>query len=72
VLAGATVVASLVPAEREPDVVTVEHAVTIPLVLVLFDGGMKSEWGPQLHDPLLTRSFESPRAAGSAKAAYAA
>jgi cell volume regulation protein A len=39
-LVGAAAVAAIFPAARMPDVVTVEHVVTIALVLILFDGGM--------------------------------
>ena len=39
-LIGAAAVAAVVPSVRMPDVVTVEHVVTICLVLILFDGGL--------------------------------
>jgi cell volume regulation protein A len=39
-LVGAAAIAAAVPAVRMPDVVTVEHVVTICLVLILFDGGL--------------------------------
>ena len=39
-LVGSAGVAAVFPAVRMPDVVTVEHVVTIALVLILFDGGM--------------------------------
>lgn len=40
ILVGAAAVADVVPADRMPDVVTVEHVVTVALTLILFDGGM--------------------------------
>ncbi|HEV7145358.1 MAG TPA: cation:proton antiporter [Pedococcus sp.] len=43
-LVGAAVVAKLVPALQISDVATVEHVVTIALVLILFDGGMHIGW----------------------------
>ncbi len=43
-LVGAAVVAHFVPAVRMPDVVTVEHVVTIALALILFDGGIHIGW----------------------------
>jgi cell volume regulation protein A len=39
-LVGAAAVAAVVPSVRMPDVATVEHVVTICLVLILFDGGL--------------------------------
>ncbi|MEP6648654.1 MAG: cation:proton antiporter [Lapillicoccus sp.] len=39
-LVGAAAVAAVVPSVRMPDVVAVEHVVTICLVLILFDGGL--------------------------------
>ena len=39
-LVGAAVLANLVPGLRMPDAITVEHVVTIALVLILFDGGL--------------------------------
>ena len=39
-LVGAAAIAAVVPAVRMPDVITVEHVVTICLVLILFDGGL--------------------------------
>lgn len=39
-LVGSAAVATFVPAVRMPDVVTVEHVVTVCLVLILFDGGL--------------------------------
>jgi cell volume regulation protein A len=39
-LVGAAAVAAVFPAARLPDAVTVEHIVTVALVLILFDGGM--------------------------------
>ncbi len=39
-LVGAAVLANLVPELRMPDAITVEHVVTIALVLILFDGGL--------------------------------
>ena len=43
-LVGAAAVATLVPAVRLPDPVTVEHVVTVCLVLILFDGGLNIGW----------------------------
>ena len=43
-LVGAAAVAAVFPSARMPDVVTVEHIVTIALVLILFDGGMHIGW----------------------------
>ncbi|HEV7147634.1 MAG TPA: cation:proton antiporter [Pedococcus sp.] len=43
-LVGAAAVAAFFPSVRMPDVVTVEHIVTIALVLILFDGGMHIGW----------------------------
>ncbi|MEO8830626.1 cation:proton antiporter [Lapillicoccus sp.] len=43
-LVGAAVVANVVPGFAIPDVVTVEHVVTLALVLILFDGGMHIGW----------------------------
>jgi cell volume regulation protein A len=43
-LVGAAVAAELVPALRISDVLTVEHIVTLALVLILFDGGMHIGW----------------------------
>ena len=43
-LVGAAFVAKLVPTLQVSDVVTVEHVVTIALVLILFDGGMHIGW----------------------------
>ena len=40
ILVGAAAIAGVVPADRMPDVVTVEHVVTVALILILFDGGM--------------------------------
>ncbi len=39
-LVGAAVVANVVPGLGLPDAITVEHVVTIALVLILFDGGL--------------------------------
>ena len=36
ILVGAAAVAGVVPADRMPDVVTVEHVVTVALILILF------------------------------------
>ena len=44
VLVGAAAVATAVPAARVSDVATVEHIVTIALVLILFDGGLTIGW----------------------------
>jgi cell volume regulation protein A len=44
VLVGAAVVANFVPAVEVTDALTVEHIVTVALVLVLFDGGMHIGW----------------------------
>lgn len=38
--AGSAAVAAVVPAVRMPDVVTVEHVVTVCLIVILFDGGL--------------------------------
>jgi potassium/hydrogen antiporter len=43
-LVGAAVIATFVPSLRTPDVVTVEHVVTVCLVLILFDGGLHIGW----------------------------
>lgn len=43
-LVGAAVVANLAPVFRLRDVVTVEHVVTVALVLILFDGGIHIGW----------------------------
>ncbi|MEO7059502.1 MAG: cation:proton antiporter [Lapillicoccus sp.] len=43
-LVGAATLAHLVPQFGMPDIVTVEHVVTIALVLILFDGGMHIGW----------------------------
>jgi cell volume regulation protein A len=39
-LVGAAAAAAFFPSVRRPDVVTVEHIVTVALVLILFDGGL--------------------------------
>ena len=39
-LVGAAAVAAAFPSVRMPDVITVEHIVTVALVLILFDGGL--------------------------------
>ncbi|MGV1010051.1 MAG: cation:proton antiporter [Dermatophilaceae bacterium] len=38
--AGSAAVAALIPALRMPDVATVEHVVTVCLIVILFDGGL--------------------------------
>ncbi len=43
-LVGAAVVVNVVPGLATPDVATVEHVVTLALVLILFDGGMHIGW----------------------------
>ncbi len=43
-LVGAAVVAHVIPAFRMLDVLTVEHVVTIALVLILFEGGIHIGW----------------------------
>ena len=43
-LVGAAVIATFVPSLRTLDVVTVEHVVTVCLVLILFEGGLHIGW----------------------------
>ena len=38
--AGSAAVAAVIPAVRVSDVVTVEHVVTVCLIVILFDGGL--------------------------------